>query len=239
MDSHLFNNDAALSLRLTSLQLSAREANEWAADLIGINRSTAVTCVKPSGNSSTLLDCSPGIHPRYAPYYIRRARVNTSSSMYWALFMSGIELTPENGQEEMENPSMYVAKFYVAAPEGATCVGDRSAVEQLDYWLKVKTFYTEHNPSATITYHHEELEDIIDWLTENQAYVNGLSFLPASDIMYNQAPYEAISREEYEEAVASQPNVDFDKLLPMLDAGMDNTKAAQELACFAGQCDVI
>lgn len=237
MDSPLFAVDSGLPLRLTSLQLTARTENERVASLIGINASTAITCVKPSGNSSVLLDCSPGIHPRHAKYYVRRVRVSKASSMYHLLYLSGFDMKPENGQEHLENPTMYVASFYVKAPDGAVVKGDRGATEQLDYWLKMKMYYTEHNPSATITYREHELQDIITWLYDNQEYVNGLSFLPASDMMYEQAPYEEIDEETYREMSAKQPDIRFDMLVD-IDHGIDNTTASQELACFAGQCDI-
>lgn len=238
MDCPLFHRGAETAAMLDRLRDAAVAENVRVAGLLGINPSAAVTCVKPSGNSSVLLDCSPGIHPRYAPFYTRRVRVPRASAMYGALYMQGMELVPENGQEHLDNPSMYVAEFYVKSPDGAVCIGDMSAIEQLNYWLMIKTHWTEHNPSATITYRAEELEDIIDWLFENQAYVNGLSFLPASDIMYDKAPYEAMSAHEYGAARAKMPDIDF-TYVNVLDAGADNTTASQELACFAGQCEII
>ena len=217
---------------MSKLRERAVETNKWVADALGINRSVAVTCVKPSGNSSVMLDCSPGIHPRHSANYIRRVRVNTSTPMYWLLFMEGAKMTQDIGQ-----PSMYVAEFYVKSPEGAIVKGDRGAIQQLDYWLKLKENYTEHNPSATITYRPEELEDVIDWLFKNQHKANGLSFLPASDHMYELAPYEAVDSDTMNSLLAQAPTIDFEKIHE-LDGGMDNTVAAQELACVAGGCDI-
>lgn len=239
MDCPIFTGDKDhAEAVLMHLKLVATVANAEMAEMLGINKSSAITCTKPSGNSSTLLDCSPGLHPRHSPYYIRRVRVPRASSMYWVMYLQGMELKPENGQEDMENPTMYVASFPVKSPDGAIFKEDRGAIEQLDYWLMVSTEYTEHNPSCTITYHQDELEAIIDWLHRHQFEINGLSFLPASDMMYAQAPYEEISKEQYEQMIAEMPDIDF-SMINIVDGGDDNTTVAQELACFAGNCEII
>lgn len=206
------------------------------AELLGINRSTSVTCVKPSGNSSQLLNCSPGVHPRWSPYYVRNVRVGTHTPIYKVLRDGGVPMDPENGQTA-ENANTWVAHFPVKAPEGAITRNDRSALEQCDYWLQVKTQWTEHNPSVTITYRDDEVLDIIKWVWENQDKIGGMTFLPAFDAQYEQMPYEEITREEYERRAQAFPNVDFSKLWRYEQE--DYTTAAQELACMGGHCDII
>lgn len=125
----------------------AVETNRRTAEALGINPSAAVTCVKPSGNSSQLLDCSPGLHARWAPYYIRNVRVSAHTPMFKVLRDAGVPMDPENGQMP-ENASTWVIHFPVRSPEGAITRKDRSALEQCEYWLQCKTRWTEHNPSC-------------------------------------------------------------------------------------------
>ncbi|MCA9980945.1 MAG: hypothetical protein KDD89_08930, partial [Anaerolineales bacterium] len=126
--------------------------------------------------------------------------------------------------------------FPVKAPEGAITRNDRTAVEQCNYWLQNKRHYTEHNPSVTITYKHDEVLDIIRWIWEHQDRIGGMAFLPAFDAQYDQMPYEEISREEYERLAAAFPEIDFSKIYRYEE--VDLTTAAQELACLAGNCDI-
>ena len=210
--------------------------NKKYAELLGINQSASVTCVKPSGNSSQLLNCSPGVHPRWSPYYVRNVRVGTHTPIYKVLRDAGVPLDPENGQTA-ENANTWVAHFPVKAPEGAITRNDRGALEQCEYWLQVKNNWTEHNPSVTITYQADEVLDIIKWVWENQDKIGGMTFLPAFDAQYEQMPYEEITREEYERRAQAFPNVDFSKLWRYEQE--DYTTAAQELACMGGHCDII
>jgi ribonucleoside-diphosphate reductase alpha chain len=203
--------------------------------MLNINPSAAVTCVKPSGNSSQLFDCAPGIHPRWAPYYIRNVRVGTHTPIFKVLKDAGVPMDPENGQMP-ETADTWVVHFPVKAPEGAITRNDRTAIEQLDYWLQCKLNWTEHNPSVTITYRPDEVIDIIKWVWQNQDKIGGITFLPAFDAQYDQMPYEEITKEEYERLIAKFPDIDFAKLYRYeLE---DYTTAAQELACFAGSCDL-
>ena len=210
--------------------------NKKYAELLGINQSASVTCVKPSGNSSQLLNCSPGVHPRWSPYYVRNVRVGTHTPIYKVLRDAGVPMDPENGQTA-ENANTWVAHFPVKAPEGAITRNDRGALEQCEYWLQVKNNWTEHNPSVTITYQADEVLDIIKWVWENQDKIGGMTFLPAFDAQYEQMPYEEITREEYERRAQAFPNVDFSKLWRYEQE--DYTTAAQELACMGGHCDII
>lgn len=211
------------------------ETNRQIAERLNINQSAATTCVKPSGNSSLLLDSSSGIHARWAPYYIRNVRVSTFTPIYKVLQDAGVPMTPENGQTP-ETADTWVVHFPVKSPEGAITRNMRSAIEQCEYWLQNKTHWTEHNPSVTITYHPHEVLDIIKWVWENQSRINGMTFLPAFDAQYDQMPYVEISEAEYRQRVAAFPTIDFSKIWRYEDK--DLTTAAQEVACSAGACEL-
>jgi len=217
----------------SAMRLAAVEQNRVTAAALGINASTAVTCVKPSGNSSTLLDCSPGLHPRHAAYYIRNVRVSSHSPVYKVLRDAGAPLSPENGQTA-ETATTWVCSFPCKAPDGATVKADETAIDQLERWLLCKRWYTEHNPSVTITYKPHELVEVAAWVARHRDVVGGLSFLPYSGAAYEQMPYVEISREEYEARAAAFPVIDWSKLVYYEDR--DLTTAAQELACAAGAC---
>jgi ribonucleoside-triphosphate reductase (thioredoxin) len=220
---------------MAKLKQVAIETNRKYAAKLGINASASVTCVKPSGNSSQLFNCSSGIHARWSPYYVRNVRVGAYTPLFKVLRDIGIPMDPENGQVA-ETANTWVAHFPVKSPEGAVTRKSRSALEQCEYWLQNKIFWTEHNPSVTITYQPDELLDLIKWVWEHKDYVGGMSFLPASDAKYAQMPYEEITKEEYEVLVAKFPNIDFSKLWRYEEE--DYTKAAQELACVSGACDI-
>ena len=220
---------------MAKLRQVAVETNRKYAEKLGINPAAAVTCVKPSGNSSQLFNCSSGIHTRWAPYYTRNVRVGTHTPMFKVLKDIGVPMDPENGQVA-ESANAWVVHFPVKAPEGAITRKSRTAIEQCEYWLNSKIFWTEHNPSVTITYQPNEIIDLIKWVWEHKDLIGGMSFLPASDAKYAQMPYEEITKEEYEKALAKFPNIDFSKLWRYEEE--DYTKAAQELACAAGACEV-
>lgn len=218
------------------LKQIAVETNRQTAEQLGINQSASVTCVKPSGNSSQLFDCSPGIHTRWSKYYVRNVRVGTHTPLFNVLQDAGVPMDPENGQMP-ETANTWVIHFPVKAPEGAITRNDRSAIEQCEYWLQCKTEWTEHNPSVTITYRPEEVLDIVKWTWENQDKIGGMTFLPAFDAQYDQMPYEEINAEQYEKLAAQFPEIDFSKVYRYEEE--DLTTAAQELACFAGSCDIM
>lgn len=217
------------------LQEAAVETNRLYAARLGINQSAAVTCVKPSGNSSQLLNSSSGLHARWAPYYIRNVRVGAHSPVRKVLHDAGAPMDPENGQSR-ENANTWVVHFPVQSPPGAVTRNQRSALEQCEFWLQNKLNYTEHNPSVTITYQPNEVLDIIKWIWEHQDKIGGMAFLPAFDAQYDQMPYVEITAEEYAQLNAAFPEIDFSKIYRYEEE--DLTTAAQELACMSGNCDV-
>lgn len=217
------------------LRQVAVETNRVYAEKLGINQAAAVTCVKPSGNSSQLFNCSSGIHARWAPYYVRNIRVSAHSPIYKVLKDEGVPMDPENGQSS-ETATTYVVHFPVKSPDGAKTRKTMSAISQCNYWLQNKVNWTEHNPSVTITYYPHEIIDLIKWVWDNRDLIGGMAFLPAFDAAYAQMPYQEVNQSEYEKLAAVFPPIDFSKLYRYEEE--DYTKAAQELACVAGACDI-
>lgn len=213
----------------------AVETNKVVAEKLGINQAASVTCVKPSGNTSQLVNCSSGLHARWAKYYIRNVRVATHSPIYKVLRDAGVPMDPENGQTR-EDAHTWVIHFPVKAPESAITRNGRSAIEQCEYWLDNKVNWTEHNPSVTITYKPDEVLAIIEWVWEHRNQIGGMAFLPSFDAIYAQLPYIEITQEEYEKLAAAFPPVDFSKVYRYEEH--DLTTAAQELACTAGICEL-
>lgn len=234
MDCPILLNDNSNLLK-EYLKATAIATNKMFATKLGIKHSASVTCVKPEGNSSQLLNCSSGAHPRYAKYYIRRVRVDVKSPIYEILFSAGVPLVPENGQD-WHNITTAVASFPIKSPERAVVRDDLTAIEFLEYWKRLKLFYTEHNPSITIYVKDEEKEEVKRWIWQNLGIINGMTLLPFSDHKYQNAPYEEISEEKYEELIQNFPSIDW-SLLEDLEKE-DMTTASQELACMGGQCSV-
>ena len=217
------------------LRQVAVETNRLMAEKLSINQSAAVTCVKPSGNSAQLFNCSSGLHARWSPYYVRNVRVSAHSPLYKVLKDEGVPMDPENGQAA-GTATTWVIHFPVKSPDGAITRRERRAIAQCEYWLQNKIHWTEHNPSVTITYHPDEVLDLIKWVDGHRDLIGGMAFLPAFDASYSQMPYQEIEREEYEKLARSFPQIDFSKLYRYEEE--DYTKAAQELACMAGACEV-
>lgn len=213
----------------------AIETNREYAARFGIRPSAAITCVKPSGNTSQLFNSSSGMHPRHAPYYIRRVRIEGHNPIFKMLKDAGVPYFPEVGQT-IDNATTFVLEFPIKAPDKSVFKDDLTAKQQLEYWKMVKESYTEHNPSTTISVGEGEWLEVANWIYEHWDLVGGLSFLPRSNHVYRLAPYEEISREQYEERVAKFPTIDFAKLV--LYEYDDQTQGAKELACVSGVCEV-
>lgn len=214
------------------------EAIKWNREYskkFNVNPSTAITCVKPSGTVSQLVDCASGMHTRYAPYYIRRVRISATDSLFRMLKDQGVPYKPEVGQS-YENATTYVFEFPVKAPKGSVFSKDLSALDQLEHWKKVKLNYTEHNPSVTVTVGDNEWIEVANWVYNNWDIVGGLSFLPRNDHVYELAPYEEIDKERYEELVGKFKDMDFAQIVSY--EKYDETEAKKELACAGGACEL-
>ena len=166
---------------------------------------------------------------------MRNVRVGAHTPMYKVMKDVGVPMDPENGQTAQE-ANTWVAHFPVKSPEKAIIRKDRSAIQQCEYWLQNKIFWTEHNPSVTISYHPHEVIDLMKWVWEHKDVIGGMAFLPSFDANYAQMPYQETTKEEFEALVLKFPNIDFSKLYRYEEE--DYTKAAQELACIAGACDI-
>jgi ribonucleoside-diphosphate reductase alpha chain len=221
---------------LAKLRDKAVEVNKVYAERFGINVSTAITCVKPSGTVSQLVDSASGLHPRHSPYYIRRIRISTSDSLFQMLKDQKVPYYPEVGQAG-DGITTYVLEFPVKAPERAIFRNNLTALQQLEHWKMVKENFTEHNPSVTISVGAGEWILVANWLYENWDMIGGLSFLPRDEHVYALAPYEEISKERYEKMAASYPAIDFSQIL--IYEKEDETKGAKELACVGGVCEIV
>lgn len=211
------------------------KTNKEYSKRFGVNESTSVTCVKPSGNVSQLVDASSGMHPRHAKYYIRRIRISATDPLFKLMKDQGIPYHPEVGQTA-DNAHTFVLEFAVKAPSSATFKNDLSAVEQLEYWRQVKENYTEHNPSVTISVGDEEWIGTGDWVYKNWDIIGGLSFLPRERHIYKLAPYEEIDEKTYKELSEKMVDIDFSKIVTYeFD---DETAGSKEYACVGGVCEI-
>ena len=235
MDSPLMNGkESGLEKRLETLRAVAVEANKYWAEKFGINQSTAITCVKPSGTVSQLVDSSSGIHARHNPYYIRTVRGDNKDPLTEFMKASGIPSEPDYMKPEHTT----VFSFPMKAPTGSVCRNDMSAIEQLELWKLYAKHWCEHKPSVTISVKESEWVPVGAWCWENFEYLSGVSFLPFSDHTYQQAPYQDIDEKEYKKLVKKMPaTLDWHKLQDFEKE--DNTKGSQELACTAGVCELV
>tara|TARA_R110000772_G_scaffold190236_1_gene301058 strand:- start:22 stop:1944 length:1923 start_codon:yes stop_codon:yes gene_type:complete len=235
MDSTLLNGkEGGLEKRLETLRGVAVEANSYWALKFGINQSTAITCVKPSGTVSQLVDSASGIHARHNPYYIRTVRGDNKDPLTEFLINSGIPSEPD----VMKPEHTTVFSFPMKAPLGSVCRNDMTAIEQLELWKIYAKHWCEHKPSVTISVKENEWVPVGAWCWENFEYLSGVSFLPFSDHTYQQAPYQDITEKEYKKLVKKMPaTLDWKKLQDFEKE--DNTKGSQELACTAGVCELV
>jgi ribonucleoside-diphosphate reductase alpha chain len=221
---------------LKKLKNEAIRVNKIYAKRFGVGESTAITAVKPSGTVSQTVDCASGMHPRHAPYYIRRVRISATDALFKMLKDQGVPYHPEVGQT-LEDANTFVLEFPMKSPEAAICKDDISAIEQLEHWKVVKVNYTEHNPSVTISVGENEWIKVAHWLYQNWEIVGGLSFLPRTNHVYQLAPYEAIDEKKFKELTSKMPDFDFSKIITY--EIKDETEVKRELACVSGVCDIV
>ncbi len=221
---------------LKKLKMETIRINKLYAKRFGVNESTCITAVKPSGTVSQTVDCSSGMHPRHAPYYIRRVRISATDALFKMMKDQGVPYHPEVGQTH-DDANTFVLEFPMRAPADAICKDDVSAIDQLEHWKIVKVNYTEHNPSVTVSVGENEWIQVAHWLYQNWDIVGGLSFLPRSNHVYQLAPYEAITAEKYKELTSKMPDFDFSKIVTY--ELKDETEVKRELACVSGVCDIV
>ena len=211
------------------------EVNKEYAKRFGINQSSAITCVKPSGTVSQTVDTASGMHPRHSQYYIRRIRISATDSLFKMLKDQGVPYHPEVGQS-IENATTFVLEFPVKAPDTGAFKDTLSAIEQLEYWKMVKENFTEHNPSVTISVGEMAWLKVAHWVYSNWKIIGGLSFLPRSEHVYQLAPYEEINEKTYKSLVKGYENMDFSKIMSY--EKKDETEVKKELACAGGTCEI-
>ncbi len=221
---------------MRKMRAVAIKTNADYAKRFGVPVSSSITCVKPSGTVSQTFDCSSGIHPRHSQYYIRRVRISATDSLYKMMRDQGVQAHPEVGQNPDE-ATTFVLEFPVKAPAGSVFKNDLTAIEQLEYWKRVKLNFTEHNPSATISVGEEEWVQCVAWISDNWDIIGGLSFLPRENHVYRLAPYEAIDKKTYETLAAKFPVIDYSKLV--IYERTDETEQKKELACAGGTCEIV
>jgi ribonucleoside-diphosphate reductase alpha chain len=219
---------------LEEMKQYAVEVNKEFARSLGINPSAAITCVKPSGTVSQLVDSASGIHPRWSEFYIRTVRGDIKDPMTQFLIDQGVPNEPD-----VTKPNdTVVFSFPQRAPEGATTRQDISATDHLKIWKTFQESWCEHKPSITINVKEDEWLDVAAWTYDNFDMVSGISFLPYSEHTYKQAPYQEITEDEYNSWVARMPDsIDWSKLSDYEIE--DTTTGSQEFACTGGVCEIV
>ena len=234
MDCSLTNGkEDGLDKLLEELKAEAVKTNAEFAKKMGINQSVAVTCVKPSGTVSQLVDAASGIHARHNPYYIRTVRGDKKDPLTRMMLDAGFPV-----EDDAMNPSnTSVFSFPMKVDQSAVFRTDMSAIEQLELWLSYQKHWCEHKPSVTISVKEDEWMEVGAWTYKNFDFMSGVSFLPFSEHTYKQAPYQDCTKEEYEFFVDRMPQeVEWGKLSEYEKTDM--TIGAQELACAAGFCEI-
>jgi len=220
---------------LSDLKHVAIATNKKVAERIGINQATAITCIKPSGTVSLLVDSSPGAHvrPTNTGYYIRRIRISATDPLFKLMKDAGFKAKCEVGQTP-ETCSTWVLEFPSKSPEGSHMMKEETAMEQLEYWKMLRSFYCEHNPSITITIDEEDWLNTAAWVYSNFDDVGGLTFLPSTDHVYQLAPFEDIDEKTYNAVFPLVPEIDFSILTTYEKE--DSTTGNKELACTGDSC---
>lgn len=217
-------------LRYLKEDVAVPTNKEW-AERLNIPVSAAITCVKPEGTASQLVSAASGIHAAFAEYYIRRVRQDIKDPLTQMLIDQGVA-----HEQDVANNENIVFEFPQKAPEGSVLRNDMTAIEQLEHWKVFQDNWCEHKPSITVYVREDEWPSVGGWVWDHFDAMSGVSFLPHSDHVYKQAPYEEITEEKYHELVAHMPDIDWSALGEYEKE--DNTSGHRELACVAGQCEI-
>lgn len=222
--------DTALLVKLKDQVVNTNK--EW-ADKLGVNQSVATTVVKPSGTVSQLVDSASGLHPRFSEYYIRRVRISKNDPLALFMISKGFDC-----EDDVANANTSVFSFPTKAPKGAKLVKETTAMDQIRVWDALQENWCEHTASCTVYYKDSEFLEVGSWVFNNIDKLSGLSFLPVSDHVYKQAPYEEITKEQYEDLLASTPTGINWEELALFEKEEGNT-GARDLACTGGACEVV
>ena len=219
---------------LTHLKNIAIEVNKELAAKLGINQAAAISCVKPSGTVSQLVNSASGIHPRHSQYYIRTVRADNLDPLCQMMKDIGIPWEPD----KWASGSTTVFSFPIKSPENAVFRDNISAIDQLNHWLVYQRYWCEHKPSITVNVKDHEWLEVGAWIYEHFDEVSGISCLPHSEHIYEQAPYQDITEEEYIELESKMPkNIDW-SILSNYEK-VDNTKSTQTYACTGNVCEIV
>ena len=229
MDAKITSNPDPIFLE--ELKHEANKTNKKYAQMLDIEPSRSITCVKPSGTVSQLVDSASGIHTRHSPYYIRTIRMDKKDSIYNFLKDKGVQVE----DEQFRPDSTAVFSFPIKAPSGAITRDDKTAIEQLENWLIYQRHWCNHKPSVTISVKDNEWMDVGAWVWKYFDEISGISFLPHSDHTYVQAPYQECTKEEYQALLKKTPR-DVDWL--SFKEEEDNTEGSQTLACTGNACEI-
>lgn len=227
--NHGIQNREAVRQQLERLRDWTVSRNNYYAKKLGIEPAAAVTCVKPSGTVSQLVSSASGIHPRYAPYYVRRIKGDKKDPLCQALIEQGVPY-----EEGYLNKNEWVFAFPIRSPSTSATAGDVKAIEQLEHWLLYAESWCEHKPSVSIYVRQDEWVAVAAWVYAHFDRMTGVSFFPYDDHTYRQAPYEAITKEEFEARLDGFPaRLDLE-----IQESHDETTSSQELACTSGVCEL-
>ena len=235
MDHHVLSKNVDSKRWLEEMRQEAVDTNKNFANMLGIPQSAAITCVKPSGTVSQLVDAASGIHARHNDYYIRTVRGDNKDPLTQFLIEEGVH----NERDMMKPDSVTVFSFAMRSPDGAVTRTQMTAIQQLELWKTYAIHWCEHKPSITVTVKEHEWMEVGAWVYENFDVASGVSFLPHSDHTYQQAPYQDIEPDDYYDWQQSYSHVkiDWNKLTEFEKE--DNTSGSRELACTAGVCEVV
>ena len=235
MDNPLMTTkNKGLEKTLANLRSVAEETNRKYADLLGIAQSVSITCVKPSGTVSQLVDSASGIHSRHSPYYVRTVRGDNRDPLTQFMMGQGIPSEPC----VMKGDTTTVFSFPIKAPKGSVVTSDQTAIEQLEMWLIYQRNWCEHKPSVTINVKKNEWFEVGAFVYDYFDEMSGVSFLPYEEHTYQQAPYQDCSNEEYKELLKQMPKkIDWSRLGEYEQE--DNTVAMQTMACSGDVCEVV
>jgi len=235
MDHAVLSKNVDSKRWLEDMKNEAVKVNKKYAEVLGVPQSAAITCVKPSGTVSQLVDAASGIHARHNPHYIRTVRGDNKDPLTQFLIDSGVPAE----RDVMKPDSTTVFSFPMESPKGAVTRTEMTAIEQLELWKTYALHWCEHKPSITVSVKEEEWMEVGSWVYENFDVASGVSFLPFSDHTYQQAPYQDIEPDDYLEwkERMTYVNIDWSRLTDFEKE--DNTTGSRELACTAGVCEVV
>jgi len=216
---------------LEELRDEARKTNKKYAKVLNVPESASITCIKPSGTVSQLVDSASGIHSRHSNYYIRTVRIDKKDALYEFLKEKGVSVEDEKAHPD----TTAVFSFPIKSPKGSITRNDRTAIEELRTWLTYQRHFCEHKPSVTISVREHEWLEVGAWVYKHFDEISGISFLPHTDHTYVQAPYQDVNKETFKQELAKTPQlIEFEELLEY----DDNTEGAQTLACVGNSCEV-